>query len=82
MATIVQHRESGERFVLLGVGLGMTATSRPSLLFGDLSPAEEESVTQAVAVCDATGSVRWLRSASLAVVSVDGATPADVLQSP
>lgn len=79
MATIVQHKESGERFVLLGTGLGMTATARPSLLFGVLSPAEEESVTTAVAVCDGTGAIRWVRSSSLTVVSVDGKAPAEIL---
>jgi hypothetical protein len=79
MAVIVQHNETGERFVLVGAGLGMTASARPSLFFGDLLPAEEESTTVACAVCDSEGQIRWVRSASLTVVRVDGSAPSELL---
>lgn len=79
MAVIVEHNETGERFVLVGSGLGMTASARPSLFFGDLLPTEEESTTVACAVCDSEGQIRWIRSASLTVVTIDGSSPSALL---
>ena len=79
MATLLRHKETGERFVLVGTGLGASATARPGLLFGNVAPVEEESMTTAVAVCDASGTIRWIRSSSLTVLSVDGVAPSELL---
>jgi len=79
MAILLRHKETGERFVLVGTGLGTSATARPGLLFGNLAPSEEESMTTAVAVCDGTGTIRWVRSTSLSVISVDGIPPSELL---
>jgi hypothetical protein len=79
MAVIVRHKETGERFVLVGTGLGTAATARSSLLFGDLLPAEEETTTAAAAVCDSEGRIRWVRSESLMVVSIDALPPTELL---
>ena len=38
MATIMEHRESGNRYILLGTGYGAYKSSRPSRVFGNLIP--------------------------------------------
>lgn len=69
---VVKHIKTGERFILIGTGLGMYKSSRPGALGGSLAPVEEKGAKAAVAVCDRHGNIRWVSSRLLQVVEIDG----------
>ena len=79
MATIVMHRDSGARYVLLGTGFGAFKASRPSVFFGNLLPTDESGELTMVAVCDSKGNIGWIHSEELIVVEVDGKAPAEMV---
>ncbi len=79
MATIVLHKPSGRRYILLGAGYGQWATARANALLGDLFPAERSGHQHLLCLCDAEGKVEWAVPENCEVVSVDGRTPGEVL---
>ncbi len=79
MATIVQYKTDGKKYVLLGTGFGAYKATRPGVFFGNLLPNEEEGQTTMVAVCDPNGTIRWTHSEELIVLEVDGHSPSAVL---
>ncbi|NDI34428.1 hypothetical protein [Chengkuizengella sediminis] len=72
MATIVLHKASGKRYILLGTGYGAYKATRPGLIGGDLFPNEEQDEIPAASVCDEFGTIQWLYTNELQVVEVDG----------
>ena len=80
MATVVEDTESGHRFVVIGAGYGMFKSARPGLILGDLVPNVAQGNVSVLAVCDADGHVGWLPTSRARVVSVDGASPGEVLR--
>ena len=79
MAIIVEHREDGQRFVLVGTGFGAFLATRPSWFLGNLSPEEESGEVSVVAICEAQGDIGWFDSQKLRGVSIDGEPPSSVL---
>lgn len=79
MTTIVRHKATGERFVLLGAGYGAYKSARPHGLLGNVAPVEEGGTVRAVLVCDAEGVLSWIESAHLETVTIDGRSPRDAL---
>ena len=79
MAVIVIHGTEDEELILLGAGYGAWATARGSAVLGDWMPATERGADEMALVCDGSGALRWVYTDALTVVSVDGATPAEVL---
>ena len=77
MATIVRQKDTGERFVLLGAGLGAYAGGRVEWLYGALEGEDASTVISVVAVSNPQGDIRWIPSDELTVVSVDGRSPAE-----
>lgn len=75
MATVVEHKPTGRRFLLIGAGYGMFASSRPSFIGGALFPTTSEETMPLIAVTDATGQIGWLASSDLRVVRIDGVKP-------
>jgi hypothetical protein len=80
MATIVVHRPSGHRYVLIGSGYGAWATSTPGVFFGNLAPREQGNQATLIAVTGVNGEIGWVPSNELLVVSVDGKTPQQILE--
>ena len=72
MATIVQHTETGEQYVLLGSGFGMFQSKKPNWLLGNLAADVEGAECALVCVCDSAGLIGWLDSTEVNVISVDG----------
>ena len=72
MAVIVKHRETGERYVLVGTGFGAYKATKPNWFFGDLLADEQSGEMSVVAVCKADGGIGWFQSDDLLVVSIDG----------
>jgi hypothetical protein len=79
MATIVQYKRTGKKYVLLGAGFGAYKATRPGVFFGNLLPEEEEGQVTMVAICDAEGKILWTHSDELTVVDVDGSSPGEIL---
>ena len=79
MGIIVEHKDAGKKYILLGTGFGAFKASRPSVFFGDWLPKEESGELTMVAVCDDQGQIGWIRSEELTVVQVEGRRPAEML---
>jgi len=79
MATIVKHRQTGERYLLLGTGFGAYRATKPNWLFGNLMADEQSGELSVVAVCNAAGEIGWFASGELVVTGIDGRAPAQVL---
>jgi hypothetical protein len=78
MATIVEHQESGKRYILMGTGFSIYKSSRSSPPW-NLTAIEEEDHYHLVAVCDRKGKIKWFYSEDLVVVEVDGGKPSDLV---
>lgn len=79
MATIVQYKRDGKKYILLGTGFGAYKSTRPGVFFGNLLPNEEQGQITMVAVCDHAGNIQWTHSDELTVVEVDGDSPSTLL---
>lgn len=79
MATIVRDDLQLQEYVLLGVGYGMAESAgRASQLE---RPIRRESEAELVAVANRKGEIKWIPSIRLRVVSVDGKTCEELLNS-
>lgn len=78
MAIIVRHKESEQRYVLIGTGFGMYKASRQNRFF-DIFVHEEEGHAHLVAVSDRTGRIKWFYSQDLTVEEIDGKKPSEYL---
>lgn len=80
MATIVENIEDGKRFILLGSGYGAFRSSVSTPIFGN---AGEEEVTKGelplALVSDRDGKAIWIYANAIRVISVDGQSPAELL---
>ncbi|MDF2959710.1 MAG: hypothetical protein K0S39_1445 [Paenibacillus sp.] len=72
MATIVLHKPTRKRYVLIGTGFGAYKAMMPSILGGSLFPREESQEIPVAAVSDSLGNITWLYTEELQVVEVDG----------
>ena len=80
MTTIVRHRESGERHLLVGSGYGLYRSTRPSVLLGSLAPHTTTGEFPVALCADALGSLKWLPTEELLVESVNGSSPSEALR--
>ena len=72
MATIVERKTNGKRYILLGSGFGAYQSKKPNWFFGDYVADTDEGQYAMVCVCNAEGRVGWFESSEVEVVSVDG----------
>lgn len=75
MASIIKHKKTGEKFILLGSGFGMYQSTAPSALLGNWSPNTNKGSEQAICACKENGEILWLRSTDVTVIKVDGKSP-------
>ncbi len=80
MAVVVQNKQTGKLYVVLGAGYGMWAHSRPNSVLGDLFAKDRGGSSTSLCVCDASGRIGWVQPDLVAVVSVDGMKPDELLQ--
>lgn len=78
MATIVEHKETGKRYIVMGTGFGVYKSARNNAFF-QWAVMEEEDNYHLVAVCDRKGNIKWFYSEDLVVVEVDGGKPSDLV---
>ncbi|TDF93805.1 zinc ribbon domain-containing protein [Paenibacillus piri] len=69
MATIVLHKPTGRRYVLIGTGFLVHRSGRQG---GNPSPWEDPTEIPAAAVSDSHGRIVWLPTEELQVIEVDG----------
>ena len=81
-ATVVQDRQTGSLYVVLGAGFAASAAAKPSFFFGNLVPDKSSQTMSLFALSDADGNIGWLSSGRLAVVLIGGTSPADALAAP
>ena len=79
MATIVQHKKSGKKYVLLGSGFGAFQSKKPNWFLGDLMADVSEGQFAMVCVVDSDNAIGWIESSQVVVVSVDGKLVRDLL---
>lgn len=79
MATIVVHKRTGLRYVLIGTGFGAYKSQSPSFFGGTLFPSEDEGENPVAAVSDAEGNILWMLTEELIVTEVDGKPVAEWL---
>lgn len=75
MATIVVHKRSGTRYVLIGTGYGAYKSQLPGVFGGSVFPREETGEIPLAAVSDKAGNIRWMLTDELVVAKVDGHPP-------
>ena len=80
MAVIGEHEKMGRRLVAIGSAYASYRSERPSLFLGNLLPDVKETATGVVLVCNAAGKIAWCPSEQLRAVSVDGKSPAGLLE--
>ena len=78
LVTIVKHKKTGKKYVLIGTGFGMFKTVRASMWGGNLSPQLQSGEKTVVAVADREGAIKWIDSGSLRVLEIDGRSLEDI----
>ena len=72
MASIVLHKPSQTRYLLLGTGFGAYQSERSSFWGGDLFPHKTSGEIPVAAVCDAQGTIHWFLTEELQVIEING----------
>jgi len=75
MATIVVHKRSGIRYILIGTGYGAYKSQLPGVFGGSVFPREETGEIPLAAVTDGEGNIKWILTEELVVTEVDGQPP-------
>lgn len=79
MATIVEHKADGNRYVLIGPGYGMYHAVKAHVVLGNWGRSAETGSQKLVCVTNEAGEIGWLQAENVKVVSVDGKSPAEHL---
>ncbi len=78
MRVVVEHKDTGCHYLLLGSGLGATESALPSAYWGSMPPQVRRQDRYELAVCSRDGEVHWIQSSELRVVTVDGIAVKDI----
>jgi|GEM_PF-1173657 len=78
MTTIVKHRRTGNKYILLGIN-GEADRANPSRFISELFNQEKSEVSCSATVCDVRGNMFLAYIDDLIVIEVDGVKPADIL---
>ncbi len=81
MATIVQHRRTGDRFILLNIN-GTGSGVNPSRFLNELFTSEKAEAPCLITLCDSKGNLFLANLESFFVVEIDGVEPAKILPEP
>ena len=83
MTTIVRHKRTGNRYILLGIN-GEENKTNPSRFINELfnSSQPKTEVSCSATVCDVRGNLFLAYIDDLIVVEIDGQKPSDILPEP
>lgn len=79
MTIIIKHLDTGNEYILLGIGLGEAKSSLPSRVLSDLFQGDNPDKAMMVTACDVQGQIVALNSNSIIVVEIDGKQPSEIL---
>ena len=79
MTVIVSRRDSGERFLVVGAGLGKWSRSHEHFFFGNHAPVVESGTHSLIALSDSQGRTGWIDSSQLRVETAGGFPPRAIL---
>lgn len=79
MSAIVLHIRTGKRYALVGTGFGAFQSKKPNWLLGDLMADTTEGQYAMACVSDSDGSIYWLDSSEIKLDTIDGRSPAAIL---
>jgi len=66
MPVYVEHKESGDFFLLIGTGYGSFQSDTEGIF------TLKKGTFQMVSLCDKNGNIGWIRSDKIRVINVDG----------
>ena len=72
MATIVEHKETKQRAILLGAGFGIYKAMYPGVVFGSADPRSEQKQYETLCLSDKHGNIFFEYAHQLVVVEIDG----------
>lgn len=78
MTTIVKHRRTGNKYILLSIN-GETNKANPSRFISELFNQEKSEVSCSATVCDVQGNIFLAYIDDLVVTEIDGIKPAEIL---
>lgn len=83
MTTIVRHKRTGNKYILLGIN-GEENKTNPSRFINELFSQRQEKteISCSATVCDVQGNLFLAYIDDLIVVEIDGKRPADILPEP
>lgn len=81
MNTIVKHKRTGNKYILLGIN-GELDRTNPSRFISELFAQEKSEVSCSATVCDIQGNIFLAYIDDLIVTEIDGKKPADILPEP
>ena len=78
--TIVKEITTDKNFTLIGTGFAAYKTSKPSTFIASRVPKADQGEIPMVAVCDESGEIRWMKTAEIKIVEIDGTLPLNILE--
>jgi hypothetical protein len=78
MTTIVKHRRTGNKYILLGIN-GEANRANPSRFISELFNQEKSEVSCSATICDVQGNIFLAYIDDLIVMEIDGIKPAEIL---
>ena len=79
MKVIVSHKDSGERYLLLGTGFGVCPATQQSQMYGTVELCGGKEKMPVVALCAEAGEILWVPSEEIHIVEIDGKSPTEWL---
>lgn len=80
MAVVVRHLKNKKNYILLGTSYAYYKDTTPAFFGGMLFPNEEKGEFRVAALSDEKGEIFWACTTDLRVISVDDASPMEVLK--
>lgn len=80
MATIVQHRRTGDRYILLSVN--PVSGANPSRFLSELFAGDKTELSGAVTLCDSKGNLFLANMDDVFAIEIDGEKVSDLIPEP
>lgn len=80
MATIVLHKPTDKKFILIGTGYDLLSKANYlEPLYGSLHRDKMSPALEMAAVCDNKGQISFINSNELIVLEIDGVSPSQII---
>lgn len=80
MSTIVLHKPTDKKFILIGACYEIPAYARQlEPLYGSLPLGRSNCAVEMAAVCDSEGHISYMASEEFIVLEIDGVSPSQII---